>query len=105
VPQETGPAVDVSQGDPEAGKAIFSETSTPACATCHTFAPAESTAEVGPSLDESLQDDDAESILKSIVDPSAELTPGFQDLMPKDYGEKLDEQQLADLVAFLVPTG
>ena len=104
VPQETGPAVDVGQGDPEAGRMIFTDASEPACSTCHTYGPAESTAVVGPNLDDSLQDDDAESILQSIVDPSQELTPGFQDLMPKDYGEDLDEQQLADLVAFLLPT-
>jgi mono/diheme cytochrome c family protein len=104
VPQETGPAVDAAQGDPEAGKTIFMETASPACSTCHTYGPAGSTAVVGPNLDDSLQDDDANTILESIVDPSKELTPGFQDLMPKDYGENLDEQQLTDLVAFLLPT-
>jgi hypothetical protein len=31
------------------------------------------------------------------------LAEGFQDgLMPKDYGEKLSEEELANLVAFLV---
>jgi hypothetical protein len=31
------------------------------------------------------------------------VTAGFQDIMPKDYGTKLDQKQLADLVAFLQP--
>jgi len=29
------------------------------------------------------------------------VAAGFQDIMPKDYGTKLDQKQLADLVAFL----
>ena len=34
---------------------------------------------------------------------NAEITEGYADnLMPEDYGDKLTEQQLADLVAFLV---
>ena len=44
----------------------------------------------------------AEEILKAIVDPSAELAPGFSDVMPKDYGEALTDtelQQLAEYVA------
>lgn len=75
---------------------------TPSCGSCHTFAAAGTEAQTGPNLDESLQDDDPASILESIVNPDAQVTPGFQPgLMPKDYGEKLSEQQLADLVAFL----
>jgi mono/diheme cytochrome c family protein len=89
------------EGDPEAGKALFASV-TPSCGSCHTFGPAGSEGQTGPNLDESLQDDDANSILQSIVNPDAQITPGFQPgLMPKDYGEKLSEQQLADLVAFL----
>jgi cytochrome c oxidase subunit 2 len=75
---------------------------TPSCGSCHTFGPAGTEAQTGPNLDESLQDDDPASILQSIVNPDAQITPGFQPgLMPKDYGQKLSEQQLADLVAFL----
>ncbi|MEX2102346.1 MAG: cytochrome c, partial [Gaiellaceae bacterium] len=84
-----------------AGKQVFL-TASPSCGSCHTFGPAGSEAQAGPNLDESLQDDDPNSILQSIVNPDAQVTPGFQPgLMPKDYGEKLSEQQLADLVAFL----
>ena len=55
------------------------------------------------NLDTGLQGKDAQFILESIVNPSAEVTPGFTDIMPKDYGTKLDDQQLADLVAFVQP--
>jgi hypothetical protein len=55
-------------------------------------------------MDETLQGDDPESILESIVNPDAEITEGFPDnLMPEDYSEKLSPEQLADLVAFLTP--
>jgi mono/diheme cytochrome c family protein len=76
----------------------------PGCGTCHTFEAAGTDAELGPNLDESLQGDDPEAIYTSIVDPDDEITEGFADnLMPEDYGETLDDKQLADLVAFLTP--
>jgi cytochrome c oxidase subunit II len=95
--------VNVAAGDPTAGKEIFTKTAQPACSSCHTYGPAGSTATVGPNLDTVLKGKDAQFILESIVDPSAEVAAGFQDIMPKDYGTKLDQKQLADLVAFLQP--
>jgi mono/diheme cytochrome c family protein len=96
--------VDLSQGDAAAGKEIFTKTASPACSTCHTFKAAGSSAQVGPDLDQSLQGKDPQFILESITNPSAEVTSGFPDnVMPKDYATKLDDKQLADLVAFLQP--
>jgi mono/diheme cytochrome c family protein len=96
--------VNVAAGDPAAGKEIFMKTAQPPCSSCHTYGPAGSTATVGPNLDTALQGKDAQFILESIVNPSAEVAAGFQDnIMPKDYGTKLDQKQLADLVAFLQP--
>jgi mono/diheme cytochrome c family protein len=99
-PTETGqqPA-----GDPAAGKEIFTTTAQPTCATCHTLKEAGATQTIGPNLDEVLKGKDAAFIHESIVDPKAEIAPGFQPgLMPQTDGEQLDEKQLADLVAFLV---
>ena len=97
---ETAPAV---KGDPGAGKQIFTTVANPACSTCHTLKEAGATQTLGPNLDEGLKGKDAAFIHESIVNPDAEITPGYADnLMPEDYGAKLDEQQLADLVAFLV---
>jgi cytochrome c oxidase subunit 2 len=97
---ETGEAV---KGDPEAGKQIFTTVANPPCSTCHTLAEAGATQTIGPNLDEGLKGKDAAFIHQSIVEPDAVITPGYADnLMPEDYGQKLDEQQLADLVAFLV---
>jgi mono/diheme cytochrome c family protein len=96
--------IDLSKGDAAAGEEVFNETANPACSTCHTYGPADSEQTLGPNLDEALAGDDPEFVLESIVNPDAEITDGFADnLMPEDYGEKLNEQQLADLVAFLKP--
>jgi mono/diheme cytochrome c family protein len=89
-------------GDPAAGKEIFTTTAQPPCSSCHTLKEAGATQTLGPNLDEVLKGKDAAFIHESIVDPSAEVAAGFQDIMPKDYGTKLDQKQLADLVAFLV---
>jgi hypothetical protein len=36
------------------------------------------------------------------VNPGAEVAQGFPDnLMPEDYGDKLSDEELANLVAFL----
>jgi mono/diheme cytochrome c family protein len=94
--------VDLEAGNARSGKAVFTEMSDPKCSSCHTYGPAGSNAEVGPDLDTALKGKSAEFILESIVSPDAEITPGFADnLMPEDYASKLDQQQLADLVAFL----
>jgi mono/diheme cytochrome c family protein len=94
-------AVDLTKGDAAKGKAIFTSIAKPTCASCHTFKAAASTAKVGPDLDTGLQGKDPQFILESITNPSAEVTSGFQDIMPKDYATKLDSDQLADVVAFL----
>jgi mono/diheme cytochrome c family protein len=96
--------VDLSKGNAEAGKEVFTDVANPTCGSCHTYGPAGTEQTLGPNLDEALADKDAQFILESILNPDAEVTPGFADnLMPEDYGQKLNEQQLADLVAFLTP--
>jgi mono/diheme cytochrome c family protein len=92
----------IGEGDPAAGKAVFTSEAKPGCGTCHTFKAAGTTSETGPNLDETLSDDDRQSIYQSIINPDAEITEGFQEgVMPDDYREKLSEKQLADVVAFL----
>jgi mono/diheme cytochrome c family protein len=100
---ETGEAPPAeAAGDPAAGKEVFDSVQ-PACGSCHTLEAAGSTQTLGPNLDEGLADKDAAFIRESIVNPDAEVAEGFSDgLMPEDYGEKLSDQELDDLVAFLV---
>ena len=92
-------------GNAAAGKPVFAKTG---CGGCHAFQPAGSTGTIGPDLGKlpqyakqanqgSLQD----FVRESIVNPSAYIQPGYQDLMPKSYGTALTSQQLSDLVAFL----
>ncbi len=89
------------EGDPQAGEEVYASAG---CGNCHTFEAAETESEVGPSLDESLEGEEAEPefIRQSIVNPDAEIEEGFQPgVMPQDYGQQLEDQQLADLVAFI----
>ena len=99
---ETGEAPAEAEGDPAAGKEVFDSVQ-PACGSCHTLQAAGATQTLGPNLDEGLADKDAAFIRESIVNPDADVTEGFPDnLMPEDYGDKLSDQELSDLVAFLV---
>jgi mono/diheme cytochrome c family protein len=91
----------VPQGEAEAGKAVFEDAG---CGSCHTFEAAGTSGTTGPNLDESLQGKDEMYIYNSIVNPDAQIAEGFQPgIMPKTYGEQLDDKQLGDLVAFLKP--
>jgi cytochrome c oxidase subunit 2 len=72
------------------------------CNGCHTFAAAGAKGTIGPNLDQALQGKDAAFIRESIVNPNAEITQGYQpNIMPQDFGQKLSDKQLNDLVAFL----
>lgn len=71
------------------------------CGSCHTLGAARTQATTGPDLDTAMKGMSAKEIEKAIVDPSAELTPGFSDVMPKDYGEALTDKELKDLVDYL----
>ena len=83
------------------GKTLFTQQ----CGTCHALADAGTTAEVGPDLDNVLAGKNADFIRKSIVDPNAEIAPGFQpNVMPGNFGESLSQQQLDSLVKYLLDT-
>jgi mono/diheme cytochrome c family protein len=99
---DTG-APEQPSGDPAAGKEIFTTTAQPPCASCHTLQEADAAGTVGPNLDEVLKGKDAAFIHESIVNPDAEIATGYSaGIMPAIYGDQLNDQQLADLVAFLV---
>lgn len=42
-----------------------------------------------------------EYVHQSIVDPSAYIVAGYEDIMPKDYGERLSAEQINGLVRFI----
>ena len=98
--QEPPPAPAEPKGNPAAGKAAFEAQG---CGACHTFSAAGTNGSIGPDLDEALKGKDAEFVKESIVDPNKEVASGFQpNVMPQDFGQKLSEKQLDDLVAFLL---
>jgi cytochrome c551/c552 len=91
-----------------AGKAVFTAN---ACASCHTFAPANATGTIGPNLDTAPTSDakadgnmDLAKFLKeSIENPDAYIAKGFsKGIMPTTFGKSLSSKQIDDLVAFLL---
>jgi mono/diheme cytochrome c family protein len=78
------------------------------CSGCHTIQGV-SSGTVGPELTQigtvagtRVAGQSAEEYIhQSIVDPSAHLVEGFDDLMPKNFAETLSDEELADLVAYL----
>jgi cytochrome c551/c552 len=101
LPQQTST---LPKGNPASGKTLFAKNG---CGGCHTYKPAGSNAKVGPDLDK-LADYAKKAnsgpldqfVETSIVNPSSYVEEGYQDVMPKSYGN-LPQKQLADLVAFL----
>jgi mono/diheme cytochrome c family protein len=94
-------------GDPEAGEQVFRREA--GCSACHSLEAGERV--VGPSLaglaaraGSARPGYSAEMyVYESIVAPDAYLAAGFQGgIMPGGFAQRLDERQLADLVAFLL---
>jgi mono/diheme cytochrome c family protein len=79
------------------------------CGSCHTFADAGTTGNVGPSLDE-LADDarqqgqgsPEEYVQQSILDPDAVTVEGFQSGVMPSYEGKLSEKQVQALSEYLL---
>lgn len=103
-----GPLADESTPEGR-GQVVFAST-TAGCTACHTISGI-STGNIGPVLDgladragttvEGLSAE--EYIRQSILDPSAHVVAGYADgIMPQNFGEKLTEEQINDLVAFLL---
>ncbi len=86
-------------GSAEAGEAVFTSAG---CGACHVLEAAGGAGEVGPNLDETLAGKDEDYIRESIVEPNAVIAEGYQEgVMPANYREQLDDEQLGDLVALL----
>ena len=91
-----------SGADETSGEAVFASAG---CGGCHTFTPAGTDAQVGPSLDAidpggaPLED----YVREAIVEPNATVASGYQpDVMPATYGDTLSDEQLDALVQYLV---
>jgi cytochrome c oxidase subunit 2 len=79
------------------------------CGGCHALAAAGSAGNVGPSLETSNLQTAADAageeldafVKESIVNPSAHIAEGYPDAMPKDFGQKIPQDQLDQLVSLL----
>ena len=84
-----------------AGQTLFTQQ----CGSCHRLADAGTEGEVGPDLDKVLAGKDEDFIHESIVNPNAEIAPGYQpNVMPGTFGESLTDAQLQSLVDYLLKT-
>jgi len=90
------------------GKRIFNAAG---CASCHALSDAGASAAVGPSLDDVARGSGGglpprDWLRQSIVDPNAILAGGYpRDLMPEDYGRRLNPRQVEALVDYLTRVG
>lgn len=107
--QSTGKYDNLPSGDAERGEALFTQAvkGAPACSTCHTL---DGSTLVGPSLQNyaataagHAEDATIENYtLTSIVRPAAHLVSGFPNAMYAQYAQRLSDQELADLIAYLL---
>jgi cytochrome c oxidase subunit 2 len=94
------PAAPAGGGGAVDAKAIFTDTA--GCGACHTLSAAGTTGTTGPDLGKVLKGKDKAFIKQSIIDPSAQIAPGYQDnIMPKDFGQRLQPAQVDALVNYL----
>jgi cytochrome c2 len=101
----------ITGGNPERGRDIFFASSigqSAGCRVCHSIKPGER--KVGPSLAgiatraaTRVPGMSAEEYIRqSIEDPGAYIVEGFPNAMLPDMAEKLSDQQMEDLIAFLM---
>lgn len=87
-------------GGGETGGELFAELG---CGACHALAAAGATGRLGPDLDRALRGRSPAQIREDVVDPDASVADGYTEgVMPADFGDVLDRQQLDALVRFLV---
>jgi sulfur-oxidizing protein SoxX len=111
-PTEEAPSVGGTAGDSASGEDLFNQTvigSQPGCVTCHSLTPDKVL--VGPSLagiadraGSRVSGQLAEQYLReSIANVNAFVVDGFPEgVMPAGLADELSDQQLADLVAYLL---
>ena len=97
------------EGDIARGETLYSENinGAPSCVSCHLLSESPM---VGPGLggyseiaSTRIEGQSAEEYtFNAIVRPATHLVEGYNNLMYSRYGTKLEEQDLADLISFLL---
>jgi cytochrome c2 len=98
----------VEVGDPEWGRELFEDYYQTRCDGCHSLDG--SAFRAGPSLlgisklagDRVPELSAVEYLRQSIVDPSAYVVEDFHDLMPKGLQSLLSEEDIDNLIAFML---
>jgi cytochrome c oxidase subunit 2 len=81
-----------------AGKPVFEAQG---CGGCHTLSDAGASGTTGPNLDDVLEAASADDIRKSIVEPNADVTEGFQEGIMPPYKDRIPPKELDALVEYL----
>jgi mono/diheme cytochrome c family protein len=101
--EDSGALAQAGLAGATSGEQIFTAAG---CAGCHTFGPAGSNANIGPSLDDlasAAGDASPEDYAtESIVDPDAVIAEGFNEGVMPSFEGKLTEKQLQALVEYLL---
>ena len=100
---------DLPPGDAARGAALFAQSvkGAPACANCHAI---DDSASAGPSLQgygqiaasQVKSQSAAEYTFYSILRPAKHVVRGFSNVMYAKYGDQLSQQDVADLIAYLL---
>ena len=100
---------DLPAGDAGRGAALFTQTigGTPACSACHS---ADGSSSSGPPLDgygqaagTRVKGQSAEEYsFYSILRPARHLVRGYSNVMYSQYADKLSQQDVADLIAYML---
>ncbi len=88
----------LAAGVADRSRALFSDR----CAGCHRLADADATGRIGPDLDQVLPGRPSAKVLEDLVDPEAETTPGFPSGRMPSFEGQLSQQQLDELVEYLI---
>ncbi|RPI99975.1 MAG: cytochrome c [Chloroflexi bacterium] len=100
-PQATEDVAASFDGDAAAGEALFAVS----CAGCHGEDDGAGPALTGMGERAEAQVEGmtaVEYIHESIVDPSAHVVEGFADIMPKNYEEQLSDEEINNVIAFIL---
>lgn len=110
--EETGPATgtqiapDEAGAPPQASLDPMEIMRANQCMLCHVLG--DEGGPIGPPLDDLGATRDADHIRRSILDPNADTTPGYEGVagtMPANFGDQLTAAQLESLVRFLAGEG
>ncbi len=100
---------DLPAGDVARGAALFDQpvNGAAACSACHAAGTERRAgpplAGYGQSAGARVPDEDpAEYTFYSIIRPSRYVVRGYSNTMPSDYDKRLSQQQIADLIAYLL---